>query len=362
MVASEADIEQAGASSFTQAQNALFAEGFSFSGYERDHVYLHLGAAAEGDRRYVEISGVSGLDSVTDGRGAVFADFDNDGDTDIFLTTIQGQSQLLFRNQVGAKNRWLRLALTGTRSGTDACATVVRLTASHGTQAKILACGSGYLAQHDARLLFGLGSAGDADTVHVQWPSGMVQTFSGVAAGSYQLTEGGALTPVSNPPAALPDPVDESTRLSARLAVKVGDTMPDVPLTRLDGKTTSLGQALTPGRRTLINLWATYCVPCRREMPELAAHRREFAAQGIELLGVSLDQGALARAAAFLDAHDIDYPNLIAGSGIAEQVYGGEQVFIPLSFLVTDSGRIEEIVAGGSVAATRRLLELASGD
>ena len=59
----------------------IFRDGFSFSGFERDLLSLNI----QGDR-FKDISGVSGIDSVLDGRAAVLADFDNDGDLDVFLT------------------------------------------------------------------------------------------------------------------------------------------------------------------------------------------------------------------------------------------------------------------------------------
>ena len=111
---------------------AIFKEGFSFSGYERDLLSMNLG-----DGRFMNISGVSGVDSISDGRGSVFADFDNDGDLDIFLTTAQGEAHFLFRNNVGQRNGFLRLELEGTRSGRDAFGTVVRVKTSAGVQTKM---------------------------------------------------------------------------------------------------------------------------------------------------------------------------------------------------------------------------------
>ena len=112
MAASER-LEQAGNQQYqTNHMNAIFRQGFSFSGFERDLVALNLGG-----KKFLNVSGVSGADSVTDGRGAVFADFDNDGDMDIFLTTLQRQAHLLFRNNVGQDNNFIRIELQGTAGG-----------------------------------------------------------------------------------------------------------------------------------------------------------------------------------------------------------------------------------------------------
>src|SRR5215467_3100329 len=103
-----------------------------------------------GGKKFMDISGVSGIDSITDGRAAVFADFDNDGDEDVFLTTI-----LLFRNNVGQDSHWLRILLEGGKeTGRDAYGSVVRVKTSAGTLTKVKAGGSGFLSQNDPRLLF----------------------------------------------------------------------------------------------------------------------------------------------------------------------------------------------------------------
>ena len=117
----------------TDQNDLIFDKGFSFSGYERDALFLNLQG-----KKFQDISGVSGIDSITDGRAAVFADFDNDGDYDVFLTTIQGPGHLLFRNNVGQDNHWLRIILEGGRDlGRDAFGSVVRLKTSAGTLTKI---------------------------------------------------------------------------------------------------------------------------------------------------------------------------------------------------------------------------------
>lgn len=162
----------------------LMAEqGFSFAGHERDTLFANVAAGRPGARRFIDISGTSGLDSISDGRGAVFADFDNDGDYDLFVTTLQGRSHLLFRNNVGQHGRYLRVALEGSAanggSGRDAYGSVVRVRTSQGTLTKVKAGGAGFISQHDPRLLFGLGKDSRASSVEVTWASGKAERFRG---------------------------------------------------------------------------------------------------------------------------------------------------------------------------------------
>lgn len=170
--------------------------GFSFAGFERDTLFMSVGAGRRGRaRRFIDISGVSGVDSVGDGRGVVFADFDNDGDYDLFVTALQGASHLLFRNNVGQQNHYLRISLEGSKvkaGGRDAFGSVVRVKSSQGTLTKMKAGGSGFISQHDPRLLFGLGGDSRAQSVEVAWAGGRVEKFRGdfAANSSVLLREG----------------------------------------------------------------------------------------------------------------------------------------------------------------------------
>ena len=173
-----------GAEAFLGEHLRLLQGHFSFSGYERDLVCLN-----RGDGTFLDISGVSGADSVTDGRAAVFLDYDDDGDTDIFLRAMHGPARLLFRNDLGHTRRFLRVALEGTRSGRDAFGAVVRVKTAAGTLTRLKSGGAGFLAQHDPRLLFGLGDSDRAEWVEVTWPSGQRQRMKNVPAGDLPLRE-----------------------------------------------------------------------------------------------------------------------------------------------------------------------------
>jgi len=344
----------------TDQTQLMFAEGFSFSGYERDPLYLNLGT-----KKFMDISGVSGIDSITDGRAGVFADFDNDGDLDVFSTTIQGQAHLLFRNNVGQANNWLRVALEGNeRTGRDAFSAIVRVKTSAGTLTKIKDGGSGFISQHDPRLLFGLGQDARAEWIEVTWPHGKVERFAGEAkAGTtLLLREGmGRAQEVSVARASLPDPLTRTEAFALGLKVRVGQAMPELSLRPVSGVATSLRKQLKPGRRALVNVWATWCVPCGAEMPELEKLRAPLAARGVDLIGLNVDSEPTADVRGFIKAHRVQYPNYLGGVRAIESLYATDELSVPMSLIVDDKGVVTEIIPGWS-AETRKRFSVLAGE
>jgi thiol-disulfide isomerase/thioredoxin len=368
-VASNAEQEAAGNDEYRDDHmGAIFREGFSFSGYERDYVGLNLGgdasgspATGDGAPRYLAISGITGIDSISDGRGAAFADFDNDGDTDIFMVALQGNAHHLFRNDIGQDANFLRIELLGTESGRDAFGAVVRVKTSAGVLTKLKSGGSGFLSQHDPRLLFGLGKDDHAEWVEVTWPSGATQRFVDVAADrAVRIVEEQDLRVVDERRFRLVDPLGAEDALLAKLTVGRGEALPDLRLERIDGGVASLSESLTTGRRTLVNIWATWCIPCRKEMPELQRLRPGLEASGIDLIGLSIDVETRDRVPAFLDSLGIDYPSFIADADQVAGLFRGAAVFVPMSILLDDRGRIQRVFGGWS-AETAAALEALIG-
>lgn len=340
-------------------QNELINQkGFSFSGYERDGLFMNLG-----NKKFKEISGVSGIDSITDGRAAVFADFDNDGDYDAFVTTIQGESHLLFRNNVGQANNWLRVSLEGGKDvGHDAFSAVVRVKTSAGTLTKIKSGGSGFISEHDSRLLFGLGKDERAQSIEVTWSNGKVETFAGQmkANSSVLLREGTGRTEALNLKIAnLPDPLTRAEALTSGLKISVGRALPDLKLQTIAGGVTSLRKQLKPGRRLLINIWATWCTPCASEMPELQALNARLAARGIDLIGLNVDTDPITDLKGFLAGKHVTYPILMGGVIGVEQLYATDDMTVPLSIVVNDRGIVTELIPGWSAQTQRRFRDLA---
>lgn len=115
------------------------------------------------------------------GRGAVFGDYDRDGDPDIFVLNNQGYPVLL-RNEGGNKNRWLRIKLVGTKSNVSGIGAKVEVKVGAFWQRRETAGGSGYLSFSGLPLEFGLGDNKTADLIRVLWPRGIRQSFVKVKA------------------------------------------------------------------------------------------------------------------------------------------------------------------------------------
>jgi thiol-disulfide isomerase/thioredoxin len=341
-----------------QAQ-LMFGEGFSFSGYERNPLFLGI----EG-RSFLDISGVSGIDSVLDGRAGVFADFDNDGDLDVFITNIQGEAHQLFRNNVGQDGGFVRVILDGgARYGRDAFGTVVRARTGARVLTKIKAGGSGYLSQHDPRLLFGLDAAASLPALEVTWPDATVERFDGPfhSGTTVQLRPGaGRAVPVVLTRSRLPDPLGKDTLAERGLTVRRGEQLPDLAVGTLEhGATVWLETLRKPGRRTLVNVWATWCGPCLKEMRELEELRSVLSAGGIDIVGLNVDTDTEADIHAFLRRTGATYSIALGGVPAVEALYATEELTVPISLLLDEAGVIREIFAGWSEAIRKRLLDLA---
>jgi len=149
-----------------------------------------------GNGTFTDISDESGSYFRTKkvGRGACFADYDNDGYVDAFIVVLGGKGILLHaKPPVGsARNHWLTLKLTGTKSNRDGFGARIEAVAGDLHQMVENVPQSGYLSQNDPRPHFGLGSHTQVDRLTIRWPSGTVQTLENVKADQIlQVTEPG---------------------------------------------------------------------------------------------------------------------------------------------------------------------------
>lgn len=118
-----------------------------------------------------------------------------------------------------------------------------------------------------------------------------------------------------------------------------GGIVPAMTLPDPDGKQVAIPAAWA-GRTTLVNLWATWCAPCLKEMPDLQAFADAQGATGVQVVGIALDDAAAV--AAFLRQHGITYPVLVDAAGPADAGVrlGNPAGVLPYSVLVLADGRL----------------------
>ncbi|MEA2166303.1 MAG: hypothetical protein QOK37_4430 [Thermoanaerobaculia bacterium] len=116
----------------------------------------------------------------------------------------------------------------------------------------------------------------------------------------------------------------------------VGDAMPAYTATFLDGKPLNL--AVEKGNVVFLNVWATWCGPCRFETPELQALQNQYAAAGLKVIGVSVDEGDSEPVKTFVAEQKITYPIAVDPEGrIATLV---QTTVLPTSLLIDRNGKI----------------------
>jgi len=130
-------------------------------------------------------------------------------------------------------------------------------------------------------------------------------------------------------------------------APQVGFQAPDFTLHTLDGETIQLSQMR--GKSRLINIWASWCTPCRVEMPALNRIYRKYQSEGFIVLGINAtDQDDPSRAILFIEEQDLTFPILLDVKGDVSRKYKVRA--LPTTFFVDANGIIQDIVVGGPMS------------
>jgi cytochrome c-type biogenesis protein len=117
---------------------------------------------------------------------------------------------------------------------------------------------------------------------------------------------------------------------------------PDFSLESLDGKTMRLSDFR--GKAVLLNFWATWCGPCKVEMPWFVDLQNQYGSQGLQIVGVAMDYASKEDIAKFAKDMGVNYPILIGKEAVGDQ-YGGVNS-LPQSFLISRDGRIVDKIVG----------------
>jgi peroxiredoxin len=116
----------------------------------------------------------------------------------------------------------------------------------------------------------------------------------------------------------------------------LGKPAPEFALYTLDGRSVRLSSLR--GKVVLLNFWATWCAPCRVEMPWLVDFSRRYQRQGLEVVGVSVDDGDRDRVAAFVRATNVNYTIVLKDKAVSD-AYGGLR-FLPQTFFIGRDGKV----------------------
>lgn len=159
----------------SDAKNWPAMKGRSLSGYQQKRLWLN-----GGDGRFTEVAQAVGATDTYDGRAIALADLENRGALDIIVAN-QAGPLLLYRNQVNPNRHWVEFDLEGTTSNRSAIGAQVRLEWNGQQQLQEVVAASGFAAQNQHRLHFGLGAANKVERVEIRWPDGRTQSLASPA-------------------------------------------------------------------------------------------------------------------------------------------------------------------------------------
>jgi cytochrome c biogenesis protein CcmG/thiol:disulfide interchange protein DsbE len=124
---------------------------------------------------------------------------------------------------------------------------------------------------------------------------------------------------------------------AARATPQVDEPAPPLVLSTLEGSTFDL--AKLRGKVVMVNYWATWCAPCRKEMPKLDAFYKKYQSQGLEIVGISIDfERDLEKARKI--AHTVAYPMAVA-KAITDDGFGIPKG-VPITWIIDTDGKVRD--------------------
>ncbi len=339
------------------AINELIRSDGTWSGYERNVFY-----ANNRDGTFSDISGVIGLDFLEDGRAFALADFDLDGRQEVFLKNRNAPQLRVLKNVLPSLPSSISFRLRGTKSNRDAIGAVITIETEQGIQTRSVQAGSGYLSQHSKDVFFGLGSAGDALTASIRWPSGLVQRLSDLPINHrVWIEEGSAPSRVE----AFRDTSsrDKFDRLNAQPTEElptVAETWLLAPITAPDfslpDSRTGRQQTLSAlrGKTVLLHFGASGDQRTRSDWSAFDRHSAEWTAKGLEIVSVVFDESTAPKPSSLASKRLFSFPVLL-GSDDAAGIYDilfhymfdrRRDIPLPTSFLIDAKGEIVKVYQG----------------
>lgn len=300
-------------SSARRVDERLLEQGASFSGHERNHLFINLRGSA-----FEDISGISGLDHPGDGRSFAWLDYDRDGWLDVATVNANAPMLQLFRNKLGDNavsrhNNFVALRLIGGNqdsasssewSNRDGYGAIVDIVLQDTTLRREHRAGEGMAAQNSATLLVGIGRATTAG-LRVRWPSGRSQ---GATDTQMPVVSAGSLITIYEDPSQSPT--------GDAFVVETYASTPPEPA--IDAAIARRALSLTlpgddPGSELyLYTTFATWCAPCLAELPELRQLDAALPGGTLTMYGVPYDRDEeTALIEAWVEANEPPYRMLL---------------------------------------------------
>lgn len=240
-----------------RAMDTKLIRGESFSGHEKNCVYLNTGTT-----RWASAGFLTGFDFDDDARAVAVTDWDGDGDLDVWIANRTAPRIRYLRNDAPRAGTWVAFTLRATRGHHQAhgARVTLRLKGDARPLLRELRAGEGFLAQSTRRLYFGLGKNAEIATVTVRWHAGVEETFAPPATGAaWQLVEGtGIPQPIparaSAPAPLAPGPVPiPSQTFPAAVSLAWPEPLPPITWTDRQKKSHRLDKPSATPR--LVVLW-----------------------------------------------------------------------------------------------------------
>jgi len=356
----------------------LIETGGSWSGRERNCCYLNLG----GDRPFADVSFASGFDFPDDARAVASVDWDHDGDLDLWVTN-RTAPRLRFLNNNGTPGqRGVLVRLQGQSCNRDAIGARLELIAADEPSqplVRFVTAGSGFLSQSSKWVHFGVGARKGPFRLIIGWPGGPSETIEGLLPGNrYRVVEGSNRAieqderDIQISPGELP--VVPPTGIAR---VPLLERLPLPQIGYLDESDRVRTLTFT-GRPTLVNLWATWCLPCVKELQEFKERADELRSAGLDVVSLSVDglkddkPGDLSLIRGFVEKHGLPFGVRRATSEAVDRLDVIHDVVlttrtqlddkfnlpVPTSFLLDGSGHLAMIYKG-PVSVDRLLADVA---
>jgi thiol-disulfide isomerase/thioredoxin len=127
-------------------------------------------------------------------------------------------------------------------------------------------------------------------------------------------------------------------------AAKDASALLAVALPDIEGREQALGQ--WKGKVVVVNFWATWCAPCREEMPEFVRVQAELGGKGLQFVGIAVDQAD--RVQPFAREIGLNYPVLIGGYGAMElsKAFGNKLMALPFTLIINRQGEVAHTQLG----------------